>query len=309
MSWNKCKMPECVKQSSEMIDTILIPRTGDIGNFEVHRALPANEREMVGPFIFLDHLGPTTIGPGHYQDIGQHPHIGLSTLTYLLEGEIMHRDSLGTEQRVIPRAVGWMTSGKGIVHTERTPEDLRDGESYPLHGFQIWVALPDEVEDMDAEFSYTPPEQLPSWSQGDIAYRLVAGKGYQRQSPVPVYSDLFLIEVTSKNKTVFEVHESLKGEIGVFVVSGYIEACGERIEQRHMLISKHQDTCRLEIGENTTLLVLGGQPLKSPRFIDWNFVSSSKQKIENAKQRWEIKQFKMVPNETGYVPLPKYGKR
>ena len=178
-----------------------------------------------------------------------------------------------------------------------------------MHGFQIWVALPDEVEDMDAEFSYTPPEQLPSWSQGDIAYRLVAGKGYQRQSPVPVYSDLFLIEVTSKNKTVFEVHESLKGEIGVFVVSGYIEACGERIEQRHMLISKHQDTCRLEIGENTTLLVLGGQPLKSPRFIDWNFVSSSKQKIENAKQRWENKQFKMVPNETGYVPLPKYGKR
>ena len=288
---------------------IIEERARDIGDFMVGRVLPFRQKRMVGPFIFLDHLGPTEIGPGHYKDIGQHPHIGLSTLTYLLEGEIMHRDSLGTEQRVIPGSVGWMTSGNGIVHTERTPEDLRNGESHPLHGFQIWVALPDEAEDMDAEFSFTPPEQLPSWSQGDISYRLVAGKGYHRQSPVPVYSDLFLIEVNSKNKTAFEVHISLKGEIGVFVVSGYIEACGERIEQRHMLISKQEDSCRLVMGENTTLLVLGGQPLKSPRFIDWNFVSSSKQKIEDAKHRWENKQFKMVPNETGYVPLPKYNRR
>jgi redox-sensitive bicupin YhaK (pirin superfamily) len=284
---------------------IIEERARDIGDFMVGRVLPFRQKRMVGPFIFLDHLGPTQIGPGHYKDIGQHPHIGLSTLTYLLEGEIMHRDSLGTVQRVVPGTVGWMTAGKGIVHTERTPHDLRDGGKYSLHGFQIWVALPDQLEDMDPEFSFTRKEQLPTWTQQGIHFKLIAGKGYQKESPVPVYCHLFLLEVRSEAKAAFDIHENLTGEIGVFVVEGYIEACGQRIDQRSMLVSKKENACKLVIGENTTLLVLGGEPFETPRFIDWNFVSTSKEKIAEAKSLWQEQQYRMVPDEVGFVPLPK----
>ena len=166
-------------------ELIIEERSRDIGDFLVGRLIPFRKKRMVGPFIFIDHMGPSLIKPGHFMDIGQHPHIGLSTLTYLFEGEIMHRDTLGTEQRVMPGSVGWMTAGSGIVHTERTPADHRDGGEYPIHGFQIWVALPKHLEEMAPEFSYTPAEELPKWHRSGVNFTLVAGKAFSRVSPVP----------------------------------------------------------------------------------------------------------------------------
>ncbi len=283
---------------------IIEERSRDIGDFLVGRLIPFRKKRMVGPFIFIDHMGPSSIQPGHYMDIGQHPHIGLSTLTFLFEGEIMHRDTLGTEQRVTPGAVGWMTAGRGIVHTERTPIDLRDGGTYPVHGFQIWVALPKHLEDMNPEFSYTPADQLPHWEEQGLTLKLVAGQGFGRQSPVPVFSELFMMEARSTEKTVLEIAGQLSGEIGICIVDGYIEACDERLDKGRMLVSKAMDTCRITVGENTHLLLFGGQPFPEERHIYWNFVASDKERIEAAKTRWADKAFEMVPGETGYIPLP-----
>ena len=287
------------------IGLIIEERSRDLGDFLVGRLLPFRKKRMVGPFIFIDHMGPSTIGPGRYLDIGQHPHIGLSTLTYLFEGEVVHRDTLGTVQKVTPGAVGWMTAGKGIVHTERTPDEHRDGGVYPLHGYQIWVALPRHLEGMDPEFSYTPKGDLPKWHDNGMDFTLVAGKGYGKVSPVPVYSPLFMVEVKSTVKAPFAVDKELEGEIGVCIVDGYIEACGEKVGKGNMLVSKEEDICRLVIGENSHLLIFGGKPFEEERFIYWNFVASDKEQLEEAKQRWANRQFDMVPGEKGYVKLPK----
>ena len=286
------------------IGLIIEERSRDIGDFLVGRLIPFRKKRMVGPFIFIDHMGPSIIKPGHYLDIGPHPHIGLSTLTYLFEGDILHRDTLGTVQKVTPGAVGWMTAGKGIVHTERTPPEQRDGDEYPVHGFQIWVALPRSMEDMEPKFSYTPADKLPAWNENGAELTLVAGKGYGKESPVPVYSDLFMIQVKSHDKTAFDIAGKLFGEIGICIVEGYVEACGERVEKGNMLVSKEEDVCNLVIGEGTHLLLFGGQPFEEERFIYWNFVASEKEKIEDAKRRWANKEFEMVPGETGYIPLP-----
>jgi redox-sensitive bicupin YhaK (pirin superfamily) len=283
---------------------IIEERSRDIGDFLVGRLLPFRKKRMVGPFIFIDHMGPSTIRPGHYMDVGQHPHIGLSTLTYLFEGEIDHRDSLGTFQRVTAGSVGWMTAGKGIVHTERTPPEYRDGNHYQVHGFQIWVALPKDREEMDPEFSYTEAKALPSWSEAGLNFTLIAGKGYGRQSPVPVYSDLFMVEVKANSATFFDIADQLYGEVGICVVDGAIEACGERIEKGQMLVSKQEDTCKINLEASTHLLLFGGQPLPEKRHIYWNFVASERETIQAASDRWEAKTFEMVPGETGYIPLP-----
>ena len=285
-------------------DLIIEERSRDIGDFLVGRLIPFRKKRMVGPFIFIDHMGPSTISPGHYMDIGQHPHIGLSTLTYLLEGEIMHRDTLGTEQLVTPRSVGWMTSGRGIVHTERTPAHLRDGGEYPVHGYQIWVALPKALQRMEPEFSFTPASELPSWQEGELNFTLVAGEGYGHKSPVPVYSELFMVEVQSAGRAVLDIKGQVHGEVGVVIVDGYIEACGERIEKSNMLVSKEEDMCRIVLGPNSHVFLFGGKPFDEERHIYWNFVSTEKALIEDAKERWKNKGFDMVPGEKGYIPLP-----
>ncbi len=283
---------------------IIEERARDIGDFLVGRLLPFRKKRMVGPFIFVDHMGPATIRPGSYFDIGQHPHIGLSTLTYLFEGEIMHRDTLGTEQRVTAGSVGWMTAGKGIVHTERTPDDLRDGRSFDIHGFQIWVALPKDKEQMDPQFSYIEAKDLPSWTDNGSSFKLIAGKGFGRQSPVPVFSDLFLLEINVGRDSQFDIKDNLKGEVGICVVTGSINACDQVIEKGSLLVSKEEDTCKLKVSEGSKLLIFGGQPFEEERFIDWNFVASDKELLKAAKQNWQDKKFEMVPGETGYIPLP-----
>lgn len=283
---------------------IIEERSRDIGDFLVGRLIPFRTKKMVGPFSFIDHMGPTVVGNGKYMDIGQHPHIGLSTLTYLFEGEMMHRDSTGAVQRITPGDVGWMTAGSGVVHTERTPENLRTKATFTLHGFQIWVALPKDKEEMAPSFSFTPKEMLPVWEENNLQFTLIAGEGFGKKSPVPVYSHLFMVQLIAKQTQVFQLKGQLKGEIGICVVQGYIEACNNKIDAGNMLISKEEDVCNITVAEKTRLLIFGGTPFKEERFIEWNFVASSKEKIEAAKQRWIDQQFTMVPNETGYIPLP-----
>lgn len=288
------------------IDLIIPERSRDIGDFMVGRLLPFRKKRMVGPFIFIDHMGPTTIGSDHYMDVGQHPHIGLSTLTYLMEGEMMHRDSIGSEQLITPGSVNWMTAGKGVVHTERTPDKHRDGKSRPVHGYQIWVALPKELEDMDPEFFHIEADRLPRWQDGNAEFTLVAGYAYEKASPVPVHSDLFMVEIKFTGTYSLDVAGYVEGEIGILVTEGAVVACGERIEKGNMLVSKTDDACQLEVEPGSHLFLFGGKPLPEKRFIAWNFVHSDKAVLEEARQRWIRKDFPMVDGDDSYIPLPGY---
>lgn len=283
---------------------IIAERSRDIGGFLVGRLIPFRKKRMVGPFIFIDHMGPAEVTPDNYMDIGQHPHIGLSTLTYLLEGEMLHKDSLGTTQLITPGAVNWMTAGHGVVHTELSPEHLKDGRSYTMHGYQIWVALPKDKEDIDPDFTHIEADKLPQWEKEGVQYKLIAGTGYGRKSPVPVYSDLFMVELKSKEANNVDTYEDLKGEIGICVVEGHIIIGEERIEKGSMLVAKQRDNCSFTIGANSHVFLFGGKPFEEERYIYWNFVATSKDKIEAAKKRWQQHEFPMVPGETSYVPLP-----
>lgn len=259
---------------------------------------------MIGPFIFIDHMGPTQLGPQKYMDVDQHPHIGLSTLTFMLEGEIIHKDGLGTHQRIRPGSVNWMTAGKGVSHTERTPEDMRQGNVFTAHGYQIWVALPKELEDMEPQFHHIEGKDLPKWIDQSAEFTLVAGEGYGKVSPVPVHSPLFMIEVKNAEPYALNVNGKLKGEIGICIVEGGIEACGEVVEKGNILVSKVEDTCNIKLSPNTHLLLFGGEPFPEERHIFWNFVSSSKETIEQAKEAWKNKTFPMMTDDDTYVPLP-----
>jgi len=284
---------------------IIEERPRDIGNFLVGRLLPFSKKRMVGPFIFIDHMGPSTVGAGHYMDIGPHPHIGLSTLTYLFEGEIVHRDSLGSLQRITPGDVNWMTAGHGVVHTERTPDDWRDGTSHNVHGFQIWVALPKKDEDRDPEFFHYEKTSLPRWTEGALRYSLVAGEAFGLKSPVKTYSPLFMVEMFADEDTDFDTHGKLYGEIGICVVNGSIIACeGEEIGAGHLLVSKENDMCSFHIKKGSHLLLFGGEPFEETRYIYWNFVSSENEKIEAAKQRWRDHAFPKVEGDDGYIVMP-----
>ncbi len=283
---------------------IIEERSRDIGDFLVGRLIPFRKKRMIGPFIFIDHMGPTVLGPQKYMDVDQHPHIGLSTLTYMLEGEIMHEDSIGTRQLIQPGAVNWMTAGRGVSHTERTPKLLRNGKPFTAHGYQIWVALPKAMEDMAPSFDHIPAEQLPRWTEGSAEFTLIAGEGYDRVSPLPVYSKLFMVEVKSKEEFVLNIRGKLKGEIGVCIVEGEINACGETIGKGNILVSKVEDSCDIQLHPNTHLLLFGGEPFPEERHIYWNFVSSSKEKIEAAKEAWAKKDFPMISHDPTYVPLP-----
>ncbi|GAA3511086.1 pirin family protein [Aquimarina addita] len=283
---------------------IIEERSRDIGNFLVGRLIPFRKKRMVGPFIFIDHMGPALIKKGNYMDVDQHPHIGLSTLTYMLEGEIMHTDSTGTHQRISPGSVNWMVAGKGVTHTERTPDDLRNGSEFIAHGYQIWVALPQHLEDMDPEFYHIEKNEVPHWKDEEAEFRLIAGKGYGRTSPLPVHSELFMVEVKNKERYELHIKGELKGEIGICIVSGEIQACNQTITKGNMLVSKVNDSCSIILEPNTHLLLFGGTPFPEERHIYWNFVSSSQDKIKNAKDQWRNKKFPDIPGDHTYVPMP-----
>tara|TARA_R110002051_G_scaffold168490_1_gene239097 strand:+ start:738 stop:1610 length:873 start_codon:yes stop_codon:yes gene_type:complete len=283
---------------------IIAERSRDIGDFLVGRLIPFRKKRMIGPFAFIDHMRPTQLGPLKYMDVDQHPHIGLSTLTYLLEGEILHEDSIGTKQRITPGSVNLMVAGRGVSHTERTPQDLRNGKSFTAHGYQIWVALPKDIENCQPEFHHIETTALPQWKEGSAYFKLIAGEGYGRTSPVPVHSPLFMIEIRNTSEFELNTKDHLKGEIGICIVEGSINACGEVVGKGNILVSKVDDTCKTLIRANSHILLFGGVPLTEERHIYWNFVSSSKETIEKAKKSWENKTFPMMDNEASYVPLP-----
>ncbi|WP_299436287.1 pirin family protein [uncultured Aquimarina sp.] len=283
---------------------IIEERSRDIGDFLVGRLIPFRKKRMVGPFIFIDHMGPTMIKKGKYMDVDQHPHIGLSTLTYLLDGEIIHQDSIGTNQRISPGSVNWMIAGKGVTHTERTPRDMRDGSEFLTHGYQIWVALPKELEDIQPEFHHLDKNDLPHWTDGTTEFRLVAGKGYGKESPLPVHSELFMVEVKNTERYELQIKGELQGEIGICIVDGEIQACENVISKGNMLVSKIEDSCSIILEPNSHLLLFGGQPFPEERHIYWNFVSSSKEKLEEAKNQWRNKQFPKVQHDDSYVVMP-----
>jgi len=282
---------------------IIEERSRDIGDFLVGRLLPFRKKRMVGPFIFIDHMGPSLIKADNYLDIDPHPHIGLSTLTYLFEGEILHRDSIGSEQIIKPGDVNLMTAGIGVTHTERTPPNLRDNVERRMHGYQIWIALPKEKEEMDPEFFHVVAEDLPRWDQDGIHYTLISGNAFGRESPVPTYSNQYMIELKAEKDSIFQL-DRLYGETGIVVVEGSLQACDEIIESGNMLIAKHDEGCTITLNRQCHLLVFGGDAFEEERFIYWNFVATSKETIELAKDRWRTKNFPSVVNDSGYIHLP-----
>lgn len=258
---------------------------------------------MVGPFIFIDHMGPAQMGPGQNMDIPPHPHIGLSTLTYLFEGNIMHKDSLGTEVEIRPGQVNWMTAGKGIAHSERTPAYLRQADK-SLHGLQIWVALPKHLEEMDPTFFHADTGDLPAWEDDGIAYTLIAGTIMGKTSPVPVYSKLYFLQMKCSTTRTVKIGAELYGEAGMYILEGSIESEGTKFEPKELLVAKNNSLCEFTMNEGTTIYFFGGEPFAEDRFIYWNFVSSDQQRIEKAKQQWLDQKFAPVPGETEFVPLP-----
>ena len=286
------------------IELIIEERAANIGKFMVGRLLPFRQKRMVGPFIYIDHMGPVELSEEENFDVLPHPHIGLSTLTFLFEGSIMHRDTLDNAVEIKPGAVNWMTAGKGIVHSERTPEYLRHSAKR-MHGLQIWVALPKELEQMEPEFFHIEQGEIPTWADGDLQFKLVAGEAFGRKSPVPVYSKLYMLEIKSKTKQTLNIGDQLYGESGLYILEGGIESDGNIYEPKQLLVAKESTLCEFTIHENSTIYIFGGEPFSEKRYIDWNFVSSSKELIQEAKQKWEEQSFpKIKRDETEFMPYP-----
>ncbi|GGD45485.1 pirin family protein [Muriicola marianensis] len=279
-------------------------RQRNLGSFIVGRLLPFKEKRQVGPFTFIDHMGPAEVGPGNYFDVNQHPHIGLSTLTYLFEGAIEHRDSIGSVKVVHPGDVGFMTAGKAVTHTERTPAPKRDGSSHIIHGYQIWVALPKELEEMEPRFNFYPASSLPKWTENNCEIVLVAGEAFGKQSPLQGYSPLFMVDIRAMEDTHLDLGKKIKGEVAFVIVRGSIELEGERVEQGQMLVSRTREMCTMEIKKGTRILLFGGEPLPEERFLLWNFVSSSRDRLKEARRLWQEKRFPQVPGDQTYIPFP-----
>lgn len=290
------------------IQLIIEERAADIGKFLVGRLLPFRQKRMIGPFIYIDHMGPVKLNEREQMDIRPHPHIGLSTLTFLFEGSIMHRDTLGNAVEIHPGAVNWMTAGKGIVHSERTPDRLRH-EDKTMHGLQIWVALPKHLEQMDPEFFHIEADNLPAWTDGNVEFKLVAGEAFGHRSPVPVYSNLYMLEIRSKEKQVLSIGDQLFGESGLYILEGGIESDGNVFGPKQILVAKDSTLCEFTIEAGSTVYIFGGDPFPEERFIDWNFVSSSKELIELAKEKWDAQLFDKIPgDEVEFVPYPSFKK-
>lgn len=293
------------------IGLILEERAANIGNFLVGRLLPFREKRMVGPFIFIDHMGPSALKNHQNLDVPPHPHIGLSTLTYLFEGAIFHRDSLGNAIEIRPGAVNWMTAGKGVVHSERTPEYLRTSDK-SLHGFQIWIGLPKDVEDSEPTFHHVAAQEIPSWSDDEVDYKLIAGEAFGKRSPVPVHSKLFFIEIKTKEQRSISIGSELYGEAAMYVMEGSVHIEGNEYGGKQLLVAKNANLCTFEMNEDTTVYIFGGEPFEEERSIYWNFVHSDKSKIEEAKLNWAAQNYEAFPLVPGdddtYVPLPELSK-
>jgi hypothetical protein len=285
------------------IENIIVPRLRDIGDFSVMRVLPAAARRMVGPFVFLDQFGPVTLPAGKGMDVRPHPHIGLSTVTYLLKGAIVHRDSLGFEQSIEPGDVNWMTAGRGIVHSERSGADLRR-QSQSLYGLQSWVALPQRDEETDPAFLHYAGRTLPETHDGGVALKVIAGSIQGLTSPVKTHSDLFYGDVTLEAGARF-VLDATYDERAAYLIEGTVEVAGTSFEQGRLLAFAKAGEVVLKALTPARLVVLGGEPMDGPRHVWWNFVSSRLERIEQAKADWQRDQFGVrIPGEHEFIPLP-----
>lgn len=288
--------------SGSAIQKRINPKPADLGEFSVKRALPATSQKMVGPFIFFDHFGPTEFEPGKGIAVRPHPHIGISTVTYLFEGEIIHRDSLGYEQPIQPGAVNWMTAGKGIVHSERTrPSVVETGSK--MHGIQAWVALPVEDEECEPDFMHYPKEGLPESDSNGVWMRLICGAAFEMESEVKSHSPIFYVEIkTDVGATV--VLPDQYTERALYLVSGALRIEGEIIKEGEFIVFRAGAIPTIESLETSRFMLLGGEPLEGDRAVWWNFVSSRKDRIEQAKLDWKQNRFEAVPGESEFIPLP-----
>jgi len=289
--------------AADAIEMVIVPRARDLGGFEVRRALPAARKQMIGPFIFFDQMGPALMQPGQGIDVRPHPHIGLSTVTWLFDGAIYHRDSLGSAQPIAPGELNWMTAGRGIVHSERTaPPDL--ARARRVFGIQSWVALPKQHEEAAPAFDHLPAHDLPVVEDRGISARIIAGSLFGATSPVRTHSDLFYADVQMAAGTALPLpveHE----ERGVYVAEGEVEVAGQAFAAGRLLVFRPGDAITLRAVSHARVMLLGGEPMDGPRHIWWNFVSSSKDRIEAAKDDWKHARFGLVPgDEKDFIPLP-----
>ncbi|WP_341702181.1 pirin family protein [Ferrovibrio sp.] len=287
----------------ESVDLVIAPRTRDLGEgFMVRRILPFAKRRHVGPFVFFDHMGPVRFEKGQGLDVRPHPHIGLATVTYLFEGEIMHRDSLGVVQPIRPGDVNWMVAGRGIVHSERTRDALR-AEGTALHGIQSWLALPRDREEAEPGFRHHPGRSLPEIEKPGLRMRLIAGKAFGAESPAETFAPMFYLDVEATAGATIAMPDEYE-ERAIYVATGAIELDGAAYEAGTMLVLKPGRRPKIATAGGARVMLLGGAPLDGERHLWWNFVSSSKDRIEQAKDDWKSGRFGPVPGETEFIPLP-----
>ena len=284
------------------IELVIDARSRDLGGVAINRILPSPRRRMVGPFTFVDHMGEMDFGPGQGIDVPPHPHIGLATVTYLFEGELEHRDSLGSVQTIRPGDINWMTAGRGIVHSERTPQSRRAAESR-LHGLQIWVALPAVEEEAEPAFHHHPGATIPELERDGASLRVLAGSAYGATAPVAVASPMFYVDAAipaGAELGLTDEHE----ERAVYVVRGEIGCGDERAGAGRMLVFARGANVVLRADADARVVLIGGAPLDGPRHMLWNFVSSSKERLGQARDDWKARRFPAVPGDDGYVPFP-----
>jgi redox-sensitive bicupin YhaK (pirin superfamily) len=310
MSWNPALDPDIpIGDAVDAIETVIVPRARDLGGFEVRRALPSAARQMVGPFIFFDQMGPAEFLTGQGIDVRPHPHIGLATVTYLMKGRIHHRDSLGTDQWIEPGAVNWMVAGHGITHSERTDGDAR-AKPHGLFGLQTWVALPKDREDDPAGFVHAPQAELPELEGEGKRVRLILGTGWGERAPVPVMSETVYADAMLEPGAALPLPDDHEDR-GVYVLAGEVSVAGQVFEAGRMLVFRPGDRISVKAGaEGARLMVLGGATMDGPRHIWWNFVASSRERIEAAKEAWRAGdwahgRFRLPPGDDAeFIPAP-----
>ncbi len=304
MSWHPCPDPVPGDRASvDAIRTVITPSAVDLGEMEVRRALPSKAGQMVGPFIFFDQMGPAEFLTDEGIDVRPHPHINLATLTYLFEGEIRHRDSLGTDMAITPGAVNWMSAGRGIVHSERT-SDERKRQGQRLFGLQTWLALPAHAEESDPDFIHYGAQALPTIHAEGIDMRLIAGQAHGLKSPLGSLSETLYADVTLAAGARYPV-EPLYVERALYTISGEIEVSGQTYIPGQLLILHPGDAITVSSRSGAQFMVFGGEPMDGPRYIWWNFVSSRRDRIEQAQEEWRQGRFDTVPgDEAEFIPLP-----
>ena len=288
--------------ASDSVEAVIVPRARDLGGIEVRRVLPSARRQMVGPFIFLDQLGPVELLTGAGLDVRPHPHIGLATVTYLLRGAIVHRDSLGTVQPILPGDVNWMTAGRGIVHSERSDPELRR-QPQALHGLQIWVALPERQEETTPAFAHHAAAGLPLIEGEGKRVRVIAGSLLGAASPVRTCSALFYADAALEPGALLPLDAGHE-ERAIYLVEGRIEIAGQPFEPGRLLVLRHGDALTVKALTAARLMLVGGEPMDGPRHIWWNFVSSRKERIEEAKEAWRRQRLGVIPGESEPLALP-----